>query len=76
MFCAFVCKQEKSSWDGAFMLEGAVPGHVQESAGVQGLNLAVFELPSTDREAIGTFLGFPSKILSFRVPIAKRSVLF
>ena len=25
MFCAFVCKQEKSSWDGAFM---QVPGRV------------------------------------------------
>ena len=53
-----------------------VYGHVQETAGGGDLNLQLFELPSgieqlpsTDREAIGTFLEFPR-------PIAKRSVFF
>ena len=32
-------------------------GHVQEIAGGGGLSLQLFELPRTDREAIGTFLG-------------------
>ena len=31
--------------------------HVQETAGGQELRLELFELPRTDREAIGTFLG-------------------
>ena len=31
--------------------------HVEVSAGGGGLSLQLFELPRTDREAIGTFLG-------------------
>ena len=34
-----------------------VPYHVEVSAGGGGLSLQLFELPRTDREAIGTFLG-------------------
>ena len=32
-------------------------GHVQETAGGERLSFQLFELPRTDREAIGTFLG-------------------